>query len=256
MPWQLHTLVSKRCYPSCLLPVALDFCFFFNWVTLYSFFVGYQGQVWPVAIGADGLVPVTAQTVRQDEVQHLRYHSSLWLKGNLVKSLSMSWCLSPGCRCVCVCVETERYEWLFLTLPLARLVWNRQETSLKHEAFEPVLLRKSRPADPAPAPGCGALLPATHLAEFSSPAGDGRGSCWSCTEGGGRADRSARRAPGPRGTRRSGRSRRCPPPGAPASASPLPSARPGRPAALLPTAIRARKAGRRGAPGSCKEPAL
>lgn len=37
-----------------------------------------------------------------------------------------------------------------------------------------------------------------------------------------RAARSARAAPGPRGTRRSGTDRRCPPPGAPASASPLP----------------------------------
>lgn len=98
----------------------------------------------------------------------------------------------------------------------------RQETSLKHEALKPVLLRKSRPADRAPAPGCGALLPATHLAEFSSPAGDGRESCWSCREGAGRADRSARRAPGPRGTPRSGRNRRCPRPGAPASTSRCP----------------------------------
>lgn len=102
----------------------------------------------------------------------------------------------------------------------------RQETTLKHEALKPVLLRK-RPADPAPTHG--ALLPATHLAEFSSPAGDGRESCWSCREGAGRADRSARRAPGPRGTPRSGRNRRCPRPGVPASTSPLPSARPGRP---------------------------
>lgn len=125
---------------------------------------------------------------------------------------------------MCVCVETERYEWLFQTLSLARLVWNRerQETGNEPETLKPVLSRKSRPADPY-----GALLPATHLAEFSSPAGDGRESCWSCRAGAGRADRSARRAPGPRGTPCSGRNRRCPPPGAPASASPLPPPRPG-----------------------------